>query len=330
MVFMAGPILVLLTLLSYFLLKGMFVNNFKELKSNYDDTSDKFNQLQNSIKEAKDKNVELEAGLRETTVLYEITREICKFLDAEKVFNNFYEQVNRHIKINYCKFIKEGEDLSIYKGHTILTLGINEHPIGYLLADGVSQDDADKFYILTQQFILGIKRSILYQRVQELAITDSLTGVFTRKHFLDRVQQEIDYSKRFTTKFAFLMLDIDHFKFYNDNYGHLVGDAVLREVSRAIKDNLRQIDLMGRYGGEEFSIMLTQTDVEGAKFAAERIRQSLEKRAIKVYDEAFNITISIGISIFPDNAAQAQDLIEKADKALYRAKQSGRNRVCLA
>ena len=98
--------------------------------------------------------------------------------------------------------------------------------------------------------------------------------------------------------FAFLMVDIDHFKDYNDRYGHLVGDAILKEVARTIKENIRQIDLVGRYGGEEFSVILTETDKAGARFAAERIRQAIAQKEIKVYDETLKVTISIGISIF--------------------------------
>lgn len=125
------------------------------------------------------------------------------------------------------------------------------------------------------------------------------------------------------------MLDIDHFKEYNDKYGHLVGDVLLKEISRIIKDSIRQIDLVGRYGGEEFSIILTETDKEGAVFAAERIRQSVQNRSIRAYDEDLKVTISIGISVYPGHGQDAAGLIEKADQALYQAKDTGRNRVCL-
>ena len=126
------------------------------------------------------------------------------------------------------------------------------------------------------------------------------------------------------------MVDIDHFKDYNDRYGHLVGDAILREVSKTIKDNTRQIDLTGRYGGEEFSIILTETDKEQARFAAQRIREAVESKPIRVYDEDLKVTISIGISTYPLDAKNMQALIDKADSALYKAKQTGRNKVCFS
>ena len=125
------------------------------------------------------------------------------------------------------------------------------------------------------------------------------------------------------------MLDIDHFKEYNDKYGHLVGDAILKEVAGTIKESIRQVDSVGRYGGEEFLIILTETDKNGARFAAERIRQAVESKRIKVYDEDLKATVSIGIATFPEDAEETQALIEKADKSLYRAKQTGRNRICV-
>ena len=212
--------------------------------------------------------------------------------------------------------------------YTILPLDIGKSPIGYLLASGIKQGDMDKFHILSQQFLLGLKRALLYQRVQELAITDSLTGASSRRYCLERLNEEMERSKKFKYAFSFLMVDIDHFKDYNDRYGHLVGDAILKDVSQTIKENIRQIDLMGRYGGEEFSVILTETDKKQAKFAAERIRKSIEDKSIRVYDENLKVTVSVGVSTFPGDAKDTQALIEKSDSALYKAKQTGRNKVC--
>jgi len=125
------------------------------------------------------------------------------------------------------------------------------------------------------------------------------------------------------------MIDIDYFKDYNDRYGHIVGDAILRELSKSIQEAIRQIDLMGRYGGEEFSIILSETDKGAAQFAAERIRQAIEDRRIRVYDEELKITVSIGISAFPQDGKEIKTLIDRADSALYRAKEAGRNRICV-
>lgn len=126
------------------------------------------------------------------------------------------------------------------------------------------------------------------------------------------------------------MLDIDNFKQFNDRYGHLVGDAILRQVSKTIMQAVRQIDFIGRYGGEEISIVLSETNKEQANFAAERIRQSIAADVIKVYDESLKVTVSIGVSVFPDNATDMQNLIEVADQALYLAKETGKNKICFS
>jgi len=124
------------------------------------------------------------------------------------------------------------------------------------------------------------------------------------------------------------MIDIDYFKDFNDRYGHIVGDAILRELSRTIQENIRQIDLIGRYGGEEFSIILSQTDKDAAQFVAERIRLAIQDKRIRVYDEELKITVSIGISTYPYDGKGIERLIDKADSALYQAKQAGKNKVC--
>ena len=135
------------------------------------------------------------------------------------------------------------------------------------------------------------------------------------------------------------MLDIDHFKRYNDDFGHLVGDATLKEVSDLLKKNLRRVDLVGRYGGEEFIAVMPETRVANAAEAAERIRSNIARHDFQVYNVRTKVTVSQGISVFDGEiAAQtegldakviASELIRKADEAMYRAKDEGRNRVCL-
>lgn len=321
-------ILILLTIFLYIRLKKITYKSFHKMQSGFKRTENECDKALEENTRLKKENSDLGKTVEETVALYEITKQICKSLDQDEVYANFCEQINKYIKVGDCKFLKKDADLSEYSRCTVLPLDIGKSPIGYLLASGIKQDDMDKFHILSQQFLLGLKRALLYQRVQELAITDSLTGASSRRYCLERLSEEIERSKKFNYAFSFLMADIDHFKDYNDRYGHLVGDAILREVSQTIKENIRQIDLMGRYGGEEFSIILTETDKKQAKFAAERIRKSIEDRRIRVYDEDLKVTVSIGASTFPEDAKDMQALIEKADSSLYKAKQTGRNRVC--
>jgi len=221
-------------------------------------------------------NADLEKVIEDTATLYEITKRICRSLEQEEVYANFCGEINKYIRLKDCKFLKSSADLSSYSTYTILPLNIGKSSLGYLLASGINPEDEDKFHILSQQFLLGLKRALLYQKVQELAITDTLTGVWSRRYCLERLEEEIERAKRFNYPLSFLMSDIDHFKDYNDRYGHLVGDAILKEISQTIKDNIRQIDLVGRYAGDEFSIILPETDKPQARFAAERICKSIE------------------------------------------------------
>lgn len=176
---------------------------------------------------------------------------------------------------------------------------------------------------------LQSKRIDLYQKVLQLAIIDELTGVYVRRHFLERLNEELARATYQHLKLALLMLDIDHFKSINDTLGHLVGDVVLREIARLSVSGLREIDLLARYGGEEFVIALVDTSRDMAVVVAERIRKTIEATPVYAYDELIKATISIGVAVYPEDGVTSDALIEAADKALYEAKQQGRNRVCV-
>lgn len=320
--------LALLTIFIYISFQKELYKSLSSEKNNYGRLKYEYGRLSKENTRLKTDNSALEQSAEKIIALYDITKEVCKALEEDKIFSIFKDSINRYIKAVDCRFLKPDEDLAAYKDYTVLPLMIHKQTLGYLVAGGIKEEDLDKFHILTQQFLLGIKRALLYKKVQELTITDTLTQVFNRRHLLDRLNEEMERSKKFNYNLSFLMADIDHFKKYNDHYGHLVGDAILRETSRTIKENLRQIDFMGRYGGEEFLIILTMTDKEQAKFAAERIRQAVEHKHIKAYDEDLKVTISIGISTFPADANDTPLLIDRADGALYQAKHKGRNKVC--
>ena len=287
----------------------------------------------NNLKEVKVgldlKNGELDKIFIETLALYELTKDICKSLDEETVFNIFRDNLKKNVGIRDCHYIKDSAGLIKYKDYMVLPLNTDENQIaGYLAVDGVSEADKVNFDILVQQFLIGLKRALLYQKVQGMAITDALTQVYCRRYFLERFSEEIKRSRKNKLHLCFLMIDLDNFKQLNDRYGHLVGDAILRQVSKTISDMVRQIDFIGRYGGEELAIVLAETDKEQASFAAERIRQAIEASLIKAYDEELKVTVSIGVSTFPESTDHMRDLIELADQALYLAKETGKNRVC--
>jgi len=326
---LSTTLLFLLLILHYISLNRLFGFGFRKVRINYERLRHDWEKLEKDHQGHKADNHSLEENSEKTIALYDITKDICKSLEEEKVFGAFKEKITRYIRVDDCKLLRPDDDITRYGNYTILPLNVYKKTIGFLAVSGIKVQDTDKFHILAQQFLLGLKRALLYREVQELTITDTLTQVFTRRYFMERFNEEVGRCKKFKHPFSFLMVDIDHFKEFNDRYGHLVGDVVLQEVTKTIKDSIRQIDLIGRYGGEEISVILTETDKDQARFAAERIRRAIEAKQIKAYDEELKATISIGVATYPTDANDAKSLIERADQALYLAKEAGRNRICL-
>jgi diguanylate cyclase (GGDEF)-like protein len=320
--------LVLLSVLAALVLRRVMAGSLLKKEARLKGLESEYAVLAEEKARLNKENLGIEETVNETIALYNITKDICKTLDEKKIFAIFRERINDYLKIGDCRLLDKDADLSRLEGSLVFPLVIQQDTIGYLIASQIREEDKERFQILAQQFLIGLKRALLYKKMQELAITDSLTQLFSRRHFLDRFGEELNRSKKFKYNFSFLMVDIDKFKDFNDKYGHLVGDAILREVSRTIKETIRQIDFVGRYGGEELSVILVETDKEQARFAAERLRQAVEAKNIRVYDEELKVTISIGIATFSRGSETADKLIESADKALYAAKQAGRNRVC--
>jgi diguanylate cyclase (GGDEF)-like protein len=170
-----------------------------------------------------------------------------------------------------------------------------------------------------------IQRLLLYEEMRRLAITDDLTGLCNRRHFLERLQSEIDRARRYAVPFGLLFIDIDNFKELNDSFGHQVGDRVLAELGSILKQWARSSDLVARYGGEEFVVLLPMTDKAGSQVAAERLRARIEKH---VFYRRKKLTVSLGVAGFPDDGDTVERLLGCVDEALYLAKNMGRNRTC--
>ncbi|MCW8877262.1 MAG: diguanylate cyclase [Kangiellaceae bacterium] len=174
---------------------------------------------------------------------------------------------------------------------------------------------------------IALVNAQLYKR----AITDDLTHLYTRKYIDERLEQELDRAKRYHRPFSILMIDLDRFKQVNDTYGHSAGDLVLQTLSYLLRQRLRDTDIAGRIGGEEFIVILGETEIEGAKLFAERIRDEIEKEKIEKGGQVIPVTASIGVACFNEKyLSQPLAIIEDADKALYHAKTTGRNRVVVA
>lgn len=167
------------------------------------------------------------------------------------------------------------------------------------------------------------------QRINEMAIRDELTGVYNRRYLMERIAEETHRCMRSGSTFCICMVDIDLFKKINDTYGHLSGDDVLRNVASTASKALRQADFFGRFGGEEFAMVLTDTPVEGAMITAQRVREQIEKLAFPEINETLRVTISIGVAEHVRGSESAATL-KRADEALYRAKEGGRNKCVQA
>jgi diguanylate cyclase (GGDEF)-like protein len=190
-----------------------------------------------------------------------------------------------------------------------------------------SHEDIGLVMSMASQAGVIVENAQLYTQATIRANTDGLTGIYNHRHFHERLEQEIGRGSRFGTMFSLIMLDIDLFKAYNDIYGHLVGDEVLRRIGGYIDSSIRSIDLAFRYGGEEFTIILPETRLDDAYRVAERIRKTIESQTSS---RAMPITASLGIASWPIDGVMKEEVIGRADAALYRAKQAGRNRTCLS
>jgi diguanylate cyclase (GGDEF)-like protein len=167
------------------------------------------------------------------------------------------------------------------------------------------------------------------KRLQELASTDSLTGVLNRRAFMKEAMNKFDLAKRYQRPLSLLMLDVDHFKKVNDTYGHQTGDHVLTQLSAVMKDSLRSTDIISRIGGEEFAIILPETSLEKTIEFTERLLNTIRNTKINVEpDTSFNITVSIGVATVPPVSSGLDTVMKKADDALYKAKSEGRDRCC--
>ncbi len=274
----------------------------------------------------------LENEVLEILTLYEIMKEITQSLGEKEAFDIFRSKLSDHVSFTDCALVHPlSDEINDYKkslDYFFFTLQGKTGKIGYLVVQGMSQEHHEKFTILGHQFALALRRIKLYHEIERIAITDSLTELHTRRYAIERFQEELKRSQACGMKLSFLMIDVDYFKTFNDQHGHLMGDQILREVGKLIRESTREIDIAGRFGGEEFCVILPDTDRAGARFAAERIRRAVEASVVKAYDAEVKITVSLGVATYPEDGTQIEELTDRADWALYRAKGEGRNRIC--
>jgi diguanylate cyclase (GGDEF)-like protein len=186
--------------------------------------------------------------------------------------------------------------------------------------------------ILAHEVSVAIERALNYEKIKKLTVIDELTGVYNRRKFDADLKSTLNEAIRYVKSLSLLMIDIDYFKKYNDAYGHQRGDMVLERIGKIFLENKRNTDRVYRYGGEEFSVICSETNKENARIFAERLREVVYQSKFEgeeMIGPASRLTISIGVSSFPFNSTNLEGLIKYADDAMYRAKAGGRNRVVL-
>lgn len=219
-----------------------------------------------------------------------------------------------------------------------IPLKIGEKTIGVLnISDKItgevfSEEDMASLHSFASYASIALERSMYYNlagHLKELSITDFQTDLFNRRYFEERLFEEFQRSNRYNLSFSLAMIDIDDFKLFNDSEGHLAGDEVLKNIAGIAKESLRVIDVIARFGGEEFAVVMPQTEKDEAYIVAERIRNSVKEQLPCTWKTfpRHNITISTGIATFPHDGKDRKELIRNADKALYRAKMEGKDRT---
>lgn len=315
--------LIIIFLLILFIMGEFFI--FKRQNSLYDQKRrELFKDIEGLRKEdndLKEKVEDLEKKMGEYFFFYELARKIAPILDKKKLFTVFFEE------IKFLGEVQEVKSPDYSKEEDYLEYKLGEDSSETLRLRTRSKKVIRYLPHFVKLLSLCIERINLYLEFQQLSIYDSLTEIYNRRYFMLRFIEEFNRAKKFNLNLSFLMVDIDYFKKINDNYGHLVGDVVLKETAQLLKQNMREIDFVARFGGEEFSIILCETNKERAQMVAERICAAVSQEKIHAFDEVLSVTVSIGAASFPENTIYSDFLIEAADKALYQAKVSGRNRA---
>ena len=235
--------------------------------------------------------------------------------------------LNSNLELTSQRFVtREFPPPTLYPQNELLDLALvplvfQDEPLGYVTFDA---GNLGPCAIIARQLAATFKASDLHAQVVELSLTDALTGIYNRRYFDLFLRNEVERSRRFSRNLSIIMIDIDHFKKYNDTYGHPAGDKALQFVVMCLQKGHRRADVLTRVGGEEFAIILPETGIVGAREVAQRIRAAMTVSL----DLKQPLTLSMGLSALHGGDIEAEVLIQRADQALYKAKRTGRNRIC--
>ncbi len=226
---------------------------------------------------------------------------------------------------NHCKIINTGKTIMLRDLGSTNGTYINDELVDeYVLRDG----DFIKIGRCIFKFLSGSNiENAYHEEIYRLTTIDGLTQVYNKRYFLETIEREMGRAQRYRRDLSLIMFDIDHFKKINDTYGHLAGDYVLKQLAAVIKSRIRREDILSRYGGEEFSIILPEIDTYNALQFAEKIRRLTEKSLFRFEDTEIPVTISIGVAALLPDVTDPTEFVKLADEKLYEAKEKGRNRV---
>jgi diguanylate cyclase (GGDEF)-like protein len=247
------------------------------------------------------------------------------------IFNNFTEKMAVRTR---AVVLGEEDDETLVKSLIIVPLRIGNQIKGVLSTQSYSankftEENKETLEMLASHSAIALENARLFNEIQELAMTDSLTKIFNRRKFYELADNEFSRSQRYNHPLSVIMMDIDKFKLVNDTYGHAAGDQVLIRIAETCTGSMRTIDILARYGGEEFVVMLPETTAQEADLTAERIRLLVARTPIKIGESTIHVTLSFGVVELDQTCKNIEELMDRSDQAMYASKNSGRNRVTI-
>ncbi|MGL6242055.1 GGDEF domain-containing protein [Pseudomonas sp.] len=258
-------------------------------------------------------------------------------LEPQRILGLFFREIQRVVPLDALTYQHPASDLRLelgQRGHHSVTYNLSHEGenLGELVFrrnQRFSDSEQGNLESLLSTLLFPMRNALLYRAATQSALRDPLTGTGNRIAMDQTLEREIEMSRRHLMPLSLLMLDIDHFKNVNDNYGHSAGDDVLKAVAASIKNQLRNVDMVFRFGGEEFLILLSNTSREAAAMVGERLRIAAQAQNYKADGNMVELTVSLGCStLLPGESAES--LLRRADSALYVAKREGRNRLAMA
>lgn len=242
------------------------------------------------------------------------------------------DDITKDFRFDYCKVAALNQ--RGMRSFILSPLSIEEKIFGIVRIESktpqaFSLDDSRLLRSICDLGVVVLERDNLFKSIEEAAIKDPLTALYLRDYFLERFEEEMKRSAFKNTRIGIIMLDIDNFKIINDNYGHIVGDLVLKRLAMILEDIVEDSgNVISRFGGEEFILFIVECDKEQLVSIGENIRVSVEKSTVSFRKRKINFTVSLGTAVYPDDGKEVLDLIDKADQLLYKAKNQGKNRLC--